>query len=292
MTFRKDRAGVFPPPPPRGHPCSQKKKLTKHLEQYLQHHFPLLSSLYQRLLSLFTTQKSLADDYILTAAQNPNPGPHSVISKLHSKASDLAPLSPAAECADHLAAGIDTTGDALCFLLHRLGLPACLGIQRTLRNEILAAKQQGRSWDQVDYLDAVIKESLRCFPPIPMSFPRLTPPSGSTIAGTHIPGGTIVSCQPWSLHHDPTVFAHPTLFMPERWLDPTPEMEKAFFAFSQGARGCIGKWLALAEMKVLVWEVLGQVEMEVKGQMDMALDDQIISSRPRGQRCVLRFRRV
>lgn len=142
---------------------------------------------------------------------------------------------------DHLAAGIDTTGDALCFLMHTLSLPQCGHIQARLRDELVA--NLSTPFDQLAYLDAVVKEGLRCFPPIPMSFPRYVPAGGRSIDGSWIPEGAIVSCQPYTLHRYETVYPRAQNFIPERWLENkgTKEREEMFFAFGKGGRGCLGK---------------------------------------------------
>lgn len=195
---------------------------------------------------------------------------------------------------DHLAAGIDTTGDGLCFLMHALSLPESEHVQAKLHAEL--TQNPETPFDQLPFLDAVIREGLRCFPPIPMSFPRYVPPGGRTLDGFFVPEHTIVSCQPWTLHKNPDVFPSPQVFNPERWLEEKGklERERLFFAFSQGSRGCIGKNLALAEMKILLKEVYSKCRTVVSGDMsaDMGLADQIISSRPRGQMCLLTFERV
>jgi len=230
---------------------------------------------------------------VLAAVEKPNPASYSLLSKLHSKATELQGDSAAAECMDHLAAGIDTTGDGLCFLMHELSLPQNAYIQQRLREEINSSAE--RSFDQLPYLDAVVKEGLRVFPPIPMSFPRYAPDEGTVLDGYYIPGHTIVSCQPFTLHKDPVVFPFPERFDPQRWLEDKGELERnrMFFAFSQGARGCIGKHLALAEMKILLREVYGGYRTVLgKEKADMRLDDQVISSRPKGQKCRLKFEKV
>ncbi|KAI5271029.1 putative cytochrome P450 [Aureobasidium subglaciale] len=260
---------------------------------YLEYYAPKVAAFFDSLNSKRSRSVPLANDFVLDAVKKPNPASYSLLSKLHSKASELEKLSAAAESMDHLAAGIDTTGDGLCFLMHELSLPHNAHIQQKLREEI--DNSQGKSFDQLPYLDAVIKEGLRVFPPIPMSFPRYSPDDGTTLDGHYIPGHVIVSCQPFTLHKDPAVFPSPEKFDPQRWLQDKGELERnrMFFAFSQGARGCIGKHLALAEMKILLREVYGGYRTILsEDKANMRWDDQVISSRPKGQKCRLVFEKV
>jgi cytochrome P450 len=141
-----------------------------------------------------------------------------------------------------MAAGIDTTGDALCSLMYQLSLPESWDVQEKLFQEFRDSNVT--SLDELRYLDAVVKEGLRCFPPIPMSQPRYVPKGGSTIDGYFIPEGTIVSAQAWSVHQlNKDVYPDGNKFLPERWLDDqeTLEMNRLFFAFGLGARGCTGR---------------------------------------------------
>jgi cytochrome P450 len=94
----------------------------------------------------------------------------------------------------------------------------------------------------LEYLDAVLKETLRLYAPLPASEPRSLP-TYSVIDGFQIPAGTVVSMSPYTLHRNPDVFPDPLVFNPERWLgDPkeVAEMKKCFWAFSSGGRMCIG----------------------------------------------------
>ena len=142
---------------------------------------------------------------------------------------------------DHLAAGIDTTGDGLCFLMYELSLPRSQHTQKRLQREL--AEKTNTPFDQLPYLDAIVKEGLRCFPPIPMSFPRYVPAEGRNISGFWVPAGTIVSAQPYTLHKDEIAFPRPLDFVPERWLSEKEanERDEMYFAFSKGSRGCLGR---------------------------------------------------
>lgn len=183
----------------------------------------------------------LANQYVLETSKKAFPAPFTLIARLQSKAADLPELAIPAECMDHLAAGIDTTGDGLCFLMHELSLPRSQYAQKRLQQELF--DNPDIPFDQLPYLDAIVREGLRCFPPIPMSFPRYAPAEGRTISCFWVPGGTIVSAQPYTLHRNEIVFPRPLEFVPERWLseEGASEREEMYFAFSKGSRGCLGR---------------------------------------------------
>lgn len=96
--------------------------------------------------------------------------------------------------------------------------------------------------DKLPFLDAVIKETLRLYAPLPASEPRQSP-IDTTVDGYQIPAGTVVCMAPYSLHRNADVFPDPLKFDPERWLGAparVAEMKKWWWAFSSGGRMCIG----------------------------------------------------
>lgn len=212
------------------------------IENLLSHYFPRLEPYFPEFLLPRPSPKS--DQYVLDQVeQGLNADEYTLIRRLLGKENGLHDIQAAAECNDHMAAGIDTTGDGLCFLMWELSQPHNSHIQERLHLEVSQAPVDV-ALDDLPYLDAVIKEALRLAPPIPMSFPRYVPKGGCIIDGYHIPEGTIVSCQPYSVHRlNDQVFPRPDTFWPERWLDPdgVNERNRFFFAFSTGARGCTGK---------------------------------------------------
>ncbi|KAJ6005329.1 hypothetical protein N7451_003273 [Penicillium sp. IBT 35674x] len=234
-----------------------------------------------------------ANQYVLDMVAQSEINNYTLLEKLKRKESNLESMQAAAECKDHMAAGIDTTGDGLCFLLWELSQSQNLHFQQKLRDELLSAPSDA-PLDSLIYLDAVIKEALRCSPPIPMSLPRYVPEGGRTIDGYFIPAHAIVSVQPYTVHraHE-DVFPDPDRFLPDRWLgeEGAVERNRYFFAFATGGRGCIGKNLALVEMKILLREVYSRFQTTVASDMEgsMKLDDQIISARPKSQTCKLVF---
>ncbi|OIW24533.1 cytochrome P450 [Coniochaeta ligniaria NRRL 30616] len=172
----------------------------------------------------------------------------------------LDDMEIASECADHLLAGIDTTSDTLMFLIWSLSQPGNTGYQEKLRREVIALSDgslnshglpTAEASDKCAYLNAVIKETLRLYAPLPSFEPRSSA-SDCVIDGYTIPAGTIVGMSPFTLHRNAEVFRDPLTFDPDRWLGPqAAEMNRWFWAFSSGGRMCIGLHLAMAEMTTL-----------------------------------------
>ncbi|KAH9922031.1 cytochrome P450 [Amylocystis lapponica] len=264
---------------------------------YILYYFPSLPPIAKRLIlrGRRYSSKGLMSSYILRSVRRADVASDSVLHKLQMHKGQLGELAMASECMDHAVAGIDTTGDALCFLLHHLSLPSSLAIQEKLRHELVECA--GDPIDDLPYLEAVVKEGLRCFTPIPMSLPRKVPHGGSVIDGVYLPEDTIVSCQAYTLHRfDTAVFPNPEDYVPERWLDSEGAMSRnqLFFTFATGGRGCIGKHVAILEMKLLLREVYSTYRTRVAADMkaSMEMDDQIGSSRPKDQMCLLTFEKL
>jgi hypothetical protein len=68
------------------------------------------------------------------------------------------------------------------------------------------------------------------------------------VKGTYLPEGTAVSCTPFELHLDPSVFEDPLEFKPERWQNATEEMIRDAVPFGLGMRRCIARNLATIEL--------------------------------------------
>ena len=160
-------------------------------------------------------------------------------------------LDVASECADHLFAGIDTTSDTLMFFIWSLSLSHNALVQQRFIEEcqsipeqdLLGATVSLKTADGMPYFNAVVKETLRLYAPLPASEPRSSP-VGTVIDGYSIPQRTVCSMAPYSLHRNESVFSEPLKWKLERWLcgrkEEVAEMGRWFWAFSSGARMCIG----------------------------------------------------
>ncbi|KAJ8732430.1 hypothetical protein PYW07_015029 [Mythimna separata] len=106
------------------------------------------------------------------------------------------------------------------------------------------------------YLDAVIKESLRLYPPAPFIARKvekdLKLPSGITL----VDGCTLI-ISIWAIHRNPKYWGDDAeVFRPERFLDTPLTHPAAFMPFSYGPRNCIGYRYALMSMKTVLSTLL------------------------------------
>jgi cytochrome P450 len=99
---------------------------------------------------------------------------------------------------------------------------------------------------QHEYLNAVLKEALRLYPPAPDMLFRTTTNEPATVAGRTVPPHTSVTMNLWAAHHSSENFHRPTEFLPERWMENAPaefhqDDRAVFHPFSIGPRDCLGK---------------------------------------------------
>ncbi|XP_075477022.1 flavonoid 3'-monooxygenase CYP75B137-like [Primulina tabacum] len=96
------------------------------------------------------------------------------------------------------------------------------------------------------YLYAVMKETLRLHPALPLLVPH-SPSSNSTVSGYTIPKGSRVFINVWAIHRDPDIWENPSEFRPERFLDGRWDYsgnDFHYFPFGSGRRICAGTAMA------------------------------------------------
>lgn len=136
-----------------------------------------------------------------------------------------------------LVAGTDTTANTLTYLTWAVCQRPT--VKATLVHEL---NQLPEGFDDthlksLSYLNQVIEETLRLYPAVATGLLRIVPRGGASIAGHHIPGGSTVSCQAYSLQREPQIFPRPDQFDPARWANPTNEMKQVMMVWGGGARG-------------------------------------------------------
>lgn len=104
--------------------------------------------------------------------------------------------------------------------------------------------------ERLPYLQAVVNESLRLYPPA-YTIGR-TSVEPIDLNGYHFPPSTTFLMSAWVAHRDPRHFADPLAFRPERWLESSLPAGFAYFPFGGGPRRCIGQPFALMEAALVV----------------------------------------
>jgi len=116
------------------------------------------------------------------------------------------------------------------------------------------------------YLNAVLRETLRLYPPVPVGVPRVVPEGGSVILGRWVPPETRVSIPHYASYHSAAHFKDSEAFRPERFLGDSlynNDVRDALQPFSFGPRNCIGQNLAMHEMRIILATLLYNFDIEL-----------------------------
>ena len=104
---------------------------------------------------------------------------------------------------------------------------------------------------KLPYLQAVMKETLRLHPALPLLVPHC-PNQTTNVGGYTITKGSRVFVNVWAIHRDPSIWERPLEFDPTRFLDANWDFsgnDFSYFPFGSGRRICAG--IAMAEKTVL-----------------------------------------
>ena len=185
-------------------------------------------------------------------------------------------------------AGSETTAISLAAVFYYLlrNRPCYVRLMEELDEAIASGTVENRpnglvTWaesQQLQYLDACIKEAFRLHPAAGLPLERVVPACGMEICGQLIPGGTIVGCSAWVIHRRPEIFGEDVeTYRPERWLEANKEskisMEGCMIQFGMGARTCIGKNISLLEIYKLVPSFLRRFEVRSSYEIPRLLAD-------------------
>jgi cytochrome P450 len=173
-----------------------------------------------------------------------------------------------------LVAGHETTATALAWVCERIVRTP--GTVERLADEARAGEPA--------YADAVVNETLRLRPPIPVVARRAAEPY--ELAGHTLPAGTVVAPCIYLVHRRPDVYLDPYAFRPERFLDEPPETY-TWLPFGGGVRRCIGARFATFEMRVVLQAVVERLRLAAPGPTPEAIARRSIVLAPaRGGRVV------
>jgi cytochrome P450 len=156
-------------------------------------------------------------------------------------------------------AGHETTALALTYALYLLaGHPEQQEKLAAELGQVLAGRDPSfGDLEALKVTEAVLLESMRLYPPA-WSIGREAL-RDVEIGGYRLPKGSTFFISQWVMHRDPTVFADPERFLPERWAgDAQRRLPRfSYFPFGGGPRVCIGNRFAMMEA-TLILAVLAQ----------------------------------
>ena len=168
-----------------------------------------------------------------------------------------------------LVAGHETTATSLAWALERL-------VRHPEKLKRLREEPNGPD-DEGEYLDAVVKETLRLRPVVPIVVRRLTEPM--EIGGHRIPAGASLAPCIYLIHRREDIYPDPDAFRPERFLE-RPAGTYTWIPFGGGVRRCLGASFAQFEMKRVLAAVAGKLDLRPAATGDEQVSRRAITLTP------------
>ncbi|KIY50214.1 cytochrome P450 [Fistulina hepatica ATCC 64428] len=166
-------------------------------------------------------------------------------------------------CAGMTYAALQTVSALHSFILAMIAYPE---VQKKAQKEIDEVVGCGRlpdldDRDSLPYIDAIVKELFRA------ALPH-TSTHSDEFRGYHIPAGTLVIGNSWTILHDPVRYPEPHKFVPERFIPNTPNQDMSHVlaplscSFGYGRRMCPGRPLAETQIWLSVVCILSVFDIQ------------------------------
>ncbi|KAL1398954.1 hypothetical protein pipiens_002300 [Culex pipiens pipiens] len=190
-------------------------------------------------------------------------------------------LDITATAASFFFGGIETTATLLSFAVYEISLNSDIqdklqqeidSIQAGLGNNLLTYE----SVQSMKYLDMVVTETLRLWPPLGVLDRKCTrnfvmqDNNGTQVT---VEKGTVLQIPVQSIHRDPQYYPDPMKFDPERFSEENRHTinKNAFLPFGAGPRNCIGSRLALMQSKCFLYYLLRYFRVEISSKTDVPI---------------------
>ncbi|XP_062077850.1 dimethylnonatriene synthase-like [Humulus lupulus] len=127
------------------------------------------------------------------------------------------------------------------------------------------------------FLQAIVKETLRLYPPGPITGPREST-QDCYIGGHYVPTGTRLIVNLWKLQRDPRMWSDPSKFLPERFMTTHAglnfrDQNFEYIPFSAGRRSCPGVALGLAVVQLVLARILQGFELKSKDEFPVDMSE-------------------
>lgn len=190
-------------------------------------------------------------------------------------------------------AGRDTTAQAMSWCLFLIMQHPEVE-ERILQEVQSVFGDQPITYDQLfqlTYTEAVLRESLRLYPSVPMD-PKCPSEPETLPDGTFVPRGTSLFYNSYAMGRSTNIWGADALeFRPDRWLNAEPKDPYEYPVFHAGPRECLGKRLAMVEMKTVVASLIKHVKLRLAVPVDAVLPDTAATlGMSSGLRCYVEMR--
>ena len=158
-----------------------------------------------------------------------------------------------------MVAGRDTTASALTWAIYELGRNP--DIMEILRKEVTSKDCTMKSLQEMNYLNGYIHEILRLYPPIPVDC-KVCVHNTTLSGGEKIRKNDRVFYIPILTGQQSSIWVEPDKIIPERWYSKS-WTQYEFPIFNAGYRLCLGKPMALLEMKVFLYFFITSFDVDI-----------------------------
>ncbi|XP_043251552.1 cytochrome P450 9e2-like [Colletes gigas] len=178
--------------------------------------------------------------------------------------------------------GFETTSTLLCFAVHELA--ANPELQERLHNEIdrVLEDSDGKvAYEAINgmrFLDAVVNETLRMYPVIPITDRQCTkpfelPPALPGLEPFTMKEGSHLWLPIYGIQYDSKYFDRPETFDPDRFMDKRANVlnSGAYLPFGMGPRICIGYRFAILETKVALFHILARCDFTISSKTQIPI---------------------
>ncbi|CAJ1410493.1 unnamed protein product [Effrenium voratum] len=188
-----------------------------------------------------------------------------------------------------LLAGRDTTAQAMTWCLFLLTQHP--EVEAKILEEVSGICQGPLEYDQLNkmkYLEAVLSESLRLYPSVPIDG-KMVLEDDTLPDGSKVPKGALLLYSAYAMGRWSEIWGEDCdSFRPERWLDASPKTSYENPVFHAGPRECLGKRLAMVEMKCVISTLLRAYKFELAmPASEVKPDAQVTIGMSSGLRCRL-----
>lgn len=209
---------------------------------------------------------AMIDDLIARRQDEPGLG-EDLLSRLMAARDEAGELDDQAlrdELVTLLVAGHETTALTLTWTFDQLGRhpEVAARLHDELEDVLDGRPPTVDDLDDLVYLEAVIDEAMRLYPPAWAIGRKAVEPV--VLDGHRFPAGSQFMMSQWVMHRDPRHFDDPLTFHPERWQDGLREQlpRFAYFPFGGGPRTCIGNSFAILEAQLIVAAIAQRFRLE------------------------------